>query len=664
MPEIVFVSREVHPITRGGIGTHVHAAAAALAPVADVTVITPSLNEERYGELARERDPELPPGVRFVFVADPLMEEVGSFYSLMHAYGARVYEKLRELYPHRGPDLIEFADYLGEGLVTLQAKRTLDPMLRDTRICVRTHTSIELARVLNGHADDHLATRALFEGERYSLANADRVIWQGGDILGTYQRFYGEDAIAEPVRIRNAVSDVAASDDLALPPADGPVKLLYLGRLERRKGVQNLLRAVTSMHRDDWRLTLVGGDSDTAPLGSSMREQLELMAADDPRIEFRDALPRRELADLYASHHLLVCPSLWECWPSVVLEALQAGRPAIGTRTGGLVEMLADPRAGWLIRGRDSLALAEALEERLNERDRIEELIASGAPRQVFDGLADTESFRRSYLELAGSEPARRARSNGSPPATDERADMPLVSVVVPYFRLHDFVEDTVRSIFSQDYPRLEVILVNDGSLWPEDIRLAEIASRYPLRVLTTTNSGLGAARNAGIKQSRGEYVLPLDADNMLRPDFVRRCVEVLEKEPTLVYVASWSVYIDEHGGEYEGPHGGYRPIGNSPALVMDENVAGDATAVIRRRIFDLGYSYSTDLTSYEDWQLYRELHDAGLYGRVIPEPLLLYRVRRESMLREVGMPRHERLLAEMNAHLIERRIEWESTKD
>lgn len=664
MPEIVFVSREVHPITRGGIGTHIHAVASALAPVANVVVVTPTLNEERYRELVRDRDPELPAGVRFEFVHDPAPEEVGSFYSLMHAYSALVYDKLRELYPHCGPDLIEFSDYLGEGLVTLQAKRTLDPALRDTRVCVRTHTTNELAHVLNGHADDHLGTRALFEGERYSLANADRVIWQGGDILGTYLRFYGKGAIAEPVRIRNAASAVAGTDATGTPPpADGPVKLLFVGRLERRKGVQNLLRAITARRADDWRLTLVGGDSPTAPLGSSMREQLELMAAEDPRIEFIDGRPRRELAELYADHHVLLCPSLWECWPNVVLEALHAGRPAIGTRTGGLVEMLGDPRAGWLVPGRDALALSEMLEERLNEREQIDELIASGGPRQVFDELTDEDVLRKSYLELAGSASEAHARSNGAPRAEPAAGEPPLVSVVVPYFRLHDFVADTVRSIFAQDYPRLEVIVVNDGSLWHEDIRLAELASEYPIRVLTKMNSGLGAARNAGILQSRGKYVLPLDADNMVKPDFVRRCVAVLEEDPEVPYVATWSRYIDEDGAEYEGPHGGYWPIGNSPKLVMDENVAGDGTAVIRRRVFELGHWYSTDLTSYEDWQLYRELHEAGMYGRVIPEPLLLYRVRRESMLREVGLPHHERLLREMNAHLIERRIEWESKK-
>jgi len=655
MATIVFVSREVHPITRGGIGTHVHAAAAALAEVADVTVVTHSRNEPRYRELEREQDPELPAGVRFEFVADPTLEEVGSFYSLMHAYSARVHDKLCELYPEGGPDLVEFPDYLGEGLVTVQACRALDPRLRNTRTCVRLHTTVEIARVLNGHADDHLPTRALFEGERYVLANADRIVWPGGDVLETYRRFYGPGALTDAVRQPAAAGSIAGEgSDLPSPPSEGPVKLLYVGRLERRKGVQNLVRAVAGLRREDWTLTLVGGDSDTAPLGGSMREQLERIVAGHPRIEYIDGRPRRELAELYASHHVLICPSLWECWPNVALEALEAGRPVIGTRTGGLVEMLADPDAGWSSRGRDALALAGLLEERLNERDRIDELIASGGPKRVFRKLADDDALRRTYLDLAGARPDDRVRPASTPP---------LVSVVVPYFRMHDFVEETLRSVFAQDYRRLEVIVVNDGSWWPEDASLAELATRYPIRVLSKMNSGLGGARNTGIEQSRGRYVFPLDADNMVTPDFVRRCVDILESDRDVAYVTSWSLYIDERGDPWDGPEGGYRPIGNSPGLVMDENVAGDAAAVIRRRVFDLGHSYSEELGSYEDWQFYRDLHAAGMYGRVIPEPLLLYRIRADSLLREVGMQHRERLLGEMNAHLIERQVEWEYRK-
>ena len=68
----------------------------------------------------------------------------------MHLYSARAWERLRELYPEGGPDLIEFGDFLGEGCVTAQAAATLDPFFERTQVCVRLHTCDEIGMVLNG----------------------------------------------------------------------------------------------------------------------------------------------------------------------------------------------------------------------------------------------------------------------------------------------------------------------------------------------------------------------------------------------------------------------------------------------------------------------------------------------------------------------------------
>ena len=81
--------------------------------------------------------------------------------------------------------------------------------------------------------------------------------------------------------------------------------------------------------------------------------------------------------------------------------------------------------------------------------------------------------------------------------------------------------------------------------------------------VVTQMNQGLGAARNFGVLQSRGRYVFPLDCDNIAEPEFVARCVEILERRPEVAYVTSWSRYIDEDGTPRPGPDLGYQPLGN-----------------------------------------------------------------------------------------------------
>ena len=188
---------------------------------------------------------------------------------------------------------------------------------------------------------------------------------------------------------------------------------------------------------------------------------------------------------------------------------------------------------------------------------------------------------------------------------------------------------------------------------------MLELAERYGLELVTQPNSGLGAARNAGAAQSRGEYVFFLDADNVATPTFVERCVGVLEADSSLAYATSWARYIDATGSQWGAPGRGLRPLGNWSRLVEERNVAGDAAAVFRRDLFDRGLRFSRELTSFEDWAFYRRLRRAGLVGHVIPEPLLDYRIRGDSMMREVGAPNAERIGGEIRARLAEAEIAW-----
>lgn len=654
---VALVSRELYPLGGGGIGQFVSAAAELLSGTAEVTILTTSLFEQSYERLRADGDPRLPRGsVRVEFVPEPTDEEALGWYHVMHCYGARVYDRLKELYPAGGPELIEFPDFLGEAFVTLQAAEALDPFLARTRICVRVHTTAEICEVLDGYYHRDLASHALHDMERFSLARADRLIWQGGDVLGTYQRFYGARALAPGTRIRYPYLGPATA-----PGADAefgagvPLRILYAGRLERRKGVANLVRAATGMTRDDARITLIGGDTNTAPLGVSMRDQLNLAIADDGRIDVLGQLDRAALADAIRDHDVVVIPSLWECWPYAALEALHLNRPVLATPVGGLVELVQPGQSGWLAGGTDAVALADALESLLDRRDELEQLVRSEGPRSRGSALTDEREILDSYQGLARIDPRRPV------PRRRAQAKPPLVSAIVPYYRAARYVMETIESLIAQTYRRLEIVLVNDGSFEEDDWVVAEIAGRLPSIVVTQMNSGLGAARNLAVSQSRGRYVLPLDSDNVAEPGFVERCVEILERRRDVAYVTSWSRYIDDDGDPIDGVQIGYQPLGNHAALVARDNVAGDAAAVVRRQIFDAGFRYSEELTSYEDWHLYRELSRAGHFGMVIPERLLRYRLRPDSMQAQIAQPRRARLEGEIEALMRENGVRWSS---
>jgi len=645
-PRIAFVSREVAPFGGGGIGAYVSDVARTLAPVADVTVITTDAHRSAYERLARAGDP-LSEAARFVFAAEPRSWEVGETDGVLSVWSARALEALCAAFPDGGPDLVEFPDYLGEAFSAVQARICGDPRVARTTICVRGYTTGEMTEVLDGSLREDWGQCVTHEIERHALAHADHFLWPGGDVLGTYERFFGSE-IASPILVRHPLFLDA---ERAPGPRvdDGLLRLLFVGRLERRKGVLDLARALTAIESDRLRLTFVGGDTTTAPLGQSMRAMLDVMLGGDPRVEFLDQVPRGRLPELYERHDVVVMPSLWECWPAVGLEALERNRPVLATPTGGLAEIVQPGRSGWLTHDTGAEALIEAIERLLERPTDAAELAAAGAPRAVLVELTDPDEIRDSYLGLAAE-----ARPEPAPLPSDP----PLVSIVLPYYRLEQFVEDALRSVAEQTYPRIETIVVNDGSLRERDRMILDLADRYGAKLITQVNSGLGSARNAGIVQSSGRYVMFLDADNVLRPTFIERCVEVLERNAQFAYVTAWARYIDERGESWRGSQGEYRPLGNWTGLVHRRNVAGDAAAVFRRSVFDR-LAYSDELTSFEDWALYREMHDRGLIGTVIPERLLEYRVRATSMLREIGAPNQARIEDEIRARIREEEVEW-----
>ena len=261
-PRIALVSREVYPFG-AGIGTYVGALAGFLEVHAEVTVFTSSGHrEDMERETVRQR---LLFGneVKLVYVEEPEPDEVGSYLGHMHCYSARVLDALREMYGPRGPDLIEFQDYLAEGVVSIQARATHDSFLVDTPIIVRLDTTSEMCAVLDGAVDASMAAELLHSLERYCLRFADRLVYGGGDIYASYVRVYGRQGLAPGILLRQPLGPDGpiAATSVAPPVEDGPLRILYVGRLESRKGVAELVSAMSQLYRHEVHLTLVGRDT-------------------------------------------------------------------------------------------------------------------------------------------------------------------------------------------------------------------------------------------------------------------------------------------------------------------------------------------------------------------------------------------------------------------
>lgn len=357
---IGFVSREYPPFFGGGVGTYVYQMSRALAAAGhQVQVFT-----VRTGADDHVADP---PGVHVhrVAYAPPGPDEGGLSGPWTRANGwlhaARLFrDQVLDFTRKHKLDVVELPEWEAPGWLLLLDWRWNVPTV------VNCHTPTWLLQELNLQAP--LAGQRL---EKLQLALADAVC---APCTPMARR------VARGVDLENPITVVAhpyfAEDVVAEPVPPTGKRLLYVGRLEHRKGVITLIDAAQRVlaAEPDAELLLVGGDTNTRPGGGSMKEFLENRIAPEyrDRIRFVDNVPAHELFPLFADAAFCVFPSIFENFPNVCLEAMAAGRTAVVGDDSGMVEMLGD--AGVTVPPQDVEALTAAVLALLRDPARVQTL--------------------------------------------------------------------------------------------------------------------------------------------------------------------------------------------------------------------------------------------------------------------------------------------------
>jgi glycosyltransferase involved in cell wall biosynthesis len=208
----------------------------------------------------------------------------------------------------------------------------------------------------------------------------------------------------------------------------------------------------------------------------------------------------------------------------------------------------------------------------------------------------------------------------------------PLVTICVPHYNLGQYLPQTLASIAAQGYPHLEVLVIDDGSTDPASRQVfQDMQQRYPaFHFLTQPNSGIGATRNRGLCAARGEYFIPVDADNVLSGHLVERLVAGIQRRPELGALTCYFLAFEQEGDLERGNYlHACRPTGGPLFLASLRNVYGDALAIYRTTHFRAVGGYGTDRdTSFEDWEAFVKLVRGGYAVDVLPEYLFYYRHR------------------------------------
>ncbi len=205
----------------------------------------------------------------------------------------------------------------------------------------------------------------------------------------------------------------------------------------------------------------------------------------------------------------------------------------------------------------------------------------------------------------------------------------PLVTVVIPCFNHARYLPEAVASVVAQRYPHWEVLIVDDGSTDASAQVAGEVAARYPqhrIRLLRQANRGLSAARNAGLAEAVGTYLLPLDADDLIAPELLEEAVAVLERCPEVGFVYTDVLMFGEETTRWSG--GAY-----SLAKLRFDCPMVPATLFRTAPARALGGFREEMRQGYEDWDFWLRLAGAGWQGHHLARPLVCYRRSGGSML-------------------------------
>jgi glycosyltransferase involved in cell wall biosynthesis len=181
-------------------------------------------------------------------------------------------------------------------------------------------------------------------------------------------------------------------------------------------------------------------------------------------------------------------------------------------------------------------------------------------------------------------------------------ADAPLVSVVIPCYNQAHFLGEAIESVLCQSYRNFEVLVVDDES--PDNT--SEVASRYAkVRLISQENRGLSGARNKGLAEAEGEYVVFLDADDRLLPWALETGMECFEAHPECSFVFGRHRLIGADGSSLGSPAPPYMGADHYGALLRGNHIGMHATVMYRRAVFESVGGFDTSLNAAEDYDLY-----------------------------------------------------------
>ena len=471
----------------------------------------------------------------------------------------------------------------------------------------------------------HMANRR--ELLKQAILQVDRLI-----VLSEFQRrnldqygFLHPKTIVSPIGLE-------ALPSVSRTRGDGRLRILYLGHVTKRKGLDVLMRAFARLPQDRVRLDIYGDIVDRA----YFEQEIRLGDAGD-NVVCHGSYSKADLPRILSGCDLAVIPSRAEFFPTTVRECLAAHTPVIASSVGGVPEMIEHGRTGLLFRSGDDVDLEEKLRQCLENPQLLEHLRTSSPPVRTM--AQDVDQLEQIYAELVGMPrlQSQRKENDVAKPGQTSAAVLEeshpgryVCSIIIPVWNKVELTMQCLTELAKvTDEVSYEVIVVDNGSTDDTATFLASLGGDVQI-ISNRENLGFAKACNQGAQAARGKYLVFLNNDTVPLEGWLRALVSEVDSDGDVAVVGSKLLYPDQtvqHAGvavdRLLRPYHLYQGSDHRASAVnrrRELNAVTAACLLIRRSMFvDVGGFDEGYVNGFEDADLCFKVREKG--GRIVYQP-------------------------------------------
>ncbi|HET9825139.1 MAG TPA: glycosyltransferase [Chitinophagaceae bacterium] len=626
------LTTEYPPHHTGGIGTYCYHTAQMLKQCGhSVTVFMHDFSISK-DSVTSENGIRL---VRFVPTKTKTNQFLGYATSLSYEYAhiVRLYMENEGL-----PDIIEAQEYLGIAYYLQQLKLLGYQFFSEATILITCHAPSFLCLEYNHVPVYQFPDYWIGQMERSSIASADILISPSKYFVQQAKKRMpwniDECYVKNPVQTNATTSPGDYEDNYIvsfgkLSPLKGSFQLLQYFQLLWDEGFSHPLHIVGSTRQIFHPERLTMADVIKRRYQRYIERGLLILHGE---------LPQNEVQAVLSKAHVVIVPSLLDNLPYTVLEAMSWGKVVLASRQGGQSEIINDNENGFLFDHLQQDDFKHKLLQILRLDQEQIQAIGKRAIETVTSQCSYAEVYDQKMRIIRESLQISRQRDtfpfvhaferNGITP--DDSDANEVLSVVIPYYEMAAYVEESVKSILASDYAEKEVFIVNDGSMDAADLKtLKNIESKYPVKVFHKRHEGLASARNFGACQCNGKYLAFLDADDAVQKSYYSKAISVLKRYNNVHFIGCWTQYY----GDSHNVWPGFTP---EPPYLLLHNMINSSALVFKRSSFlKFGGNDSDFVYGMEDWDNVINMVSNNCGGVALPEILFNYRVRKNSMARK-----------------------------